>query len=392
MRSRFRFASAVQLLVLGAWTLVASGCGELTIRSWVKVITAESSGSAKVTLFGQPFTFAMSRIQGGFLSTVRIDTREILSGPLQGTIELEDARLAAQGAGTLGRVCTWLDPTGQSIGQVVLDLGGGPSQAGLIIDLKATSQMQKSLRLPDADLTQWALLPIDDGMSLDTLLAAQNSGVTDGLFASHTTFVGSTKLGTIPATFTLNIQVTNDAEPPMFDPDYVFFCGRSFDQQGGDLYYGLNSKSTYLRVESGDTAAPPLAISLADLYVRPGDTLRLAAVGTYSDVNVLKDGTETRLTGVFSSSNAVGPPGDRHRIPGAIDAGTNITTESYLECFLLFCSLKSSDIAEDFRIDPTVDVVVPENAQYLFVSPTPVGQWWKDDSGFAFGVSVDVNP
>ncbi|HXK22387.1 MAG TPA: hypothetical protein VMS55_06870 [Myxococcota bacterium] len=58
-----------------------------------------------------------------------------------------------------------------------------------------------------------------------------------------------------------------------------------------------SSKSTYLRVEQGDTAAAPLAISLAGIGAQPGDRLHLAPAGTDSDLNVLKDGTETRLIG-----------------------------------------------------------------------------------------------
>ena len=390
MRAGSPIGRSVRLGILGILGLAAVGCGELTIRSWVKVIKEQSSGSVKIVFFGQPLTLALSRVQGGFNSTVKIDTRKILEGPLMGSIELNDIRVAAQGQGALGKICTWGDPNGTSIGQVVLDLGGGPSQAGLIIDLKATSGLSKNLGLPDSDLVQFALLPIDEGFSLESLLAAQESGETDGLFASATTFTGSTKIGNIPATFNLDIKVTNDAEPPLFDPDLLAFCTPSFEQQGGELFYGLNSKSTYLRVENGDSAAAPLAISLDELGAQPGDTLHLEPAGTYSDLNVLKDGSDRRLTGVFSSSNTVGSPNERSRIAGAIDAGANVVTESYLECLFFFCTVRSSDIAQDFRIDPAIDVVVPAGAEYLFVSPTPTGQWWKDNSGFGFGVNVEV--
>ena len=386
-----RIRWCLQLCALALLGVGTTGCGELTIRSWVKIISAESSGSVQITFFGQKLNLALTRVQGGFDSTVKIDTREILNGPLQGSIELNDVRVAAQGQGSLGKVCTWKNPNSTSIGQVVLDLSGGPSQAGLIIGLKATSGMSKALNLPDSDLVQFALFPLDEGVSIDTLLAAQNSGVTDGLFASTTTFHGTTKIGNIPAEFNLNLKATNDAEPPLFDPDLLSFCGPSFDQQGTDLFYGLNSKSTYLRIEQGDEAAAPLAISLAEVGAHPGDTLHLAPAGTYSDLSVLKDGTETRLSGVFSSSNVIKASSERNRIPGAIDAGSNIITESYLDCILLLCVLHSSDIPQDFRIDPGVDVVVPAGAQYLFVAPTPSGQFWKDNSGFGFGVTVGVN-
>lgn len=385
-----RMRWCLQLCALALLGVGTTGCGELTIRSWVKIISAESSGSVQITFFGQKLNLALSRVQGGFDSTVKIDTREILNGPLQGTIELNDVRVAAQGQGSLGKLCTWKNPNSSSVGAVVLDLGGGPSQAGLIIGLKATSELSKALHLPDSDLVQFALFPLDEGVSIDTLLAAQQSGVTDGLFASTTTFHGSTKIGNIPADFNLNIKATNDSEPPIFDADLLSFCGPSFEQQGPGLFYGLNSKSTYLRVALGDQAAQPLAISLAEIGAQPGDTLHLEPAGTYSDLSVLKDGTETRLTGVFSSSNVVGPPSDRNRIPGAIDAGTNVTTQTYLDCILLLCALHPSDIPQDFRIDPAVDVVVPGGAQYLFVAPTPNSQRWGDNSGFGFGVNVEV--
>jgi hypothetical protein len=84
-------------------------------------------------------------------------------------------------------------------------------------------------------------------------------------------------------------------------------------------------------------------------------------------------------------------PGERHRVSGAIDAGANVRTNAYLECFLIFCTTVASDIAQDFRVDPSVDVVVPAGAEYLFLSPTPASQKWADNSGFGFGVNIEVN-
>lgn len=230
----------------------------------------------------------------------------------------------------------------------------------------------------------------------DSLLAATESGSVDGLFAAQTSFTGASSLGGIPATFDLDLSVTNGAEPPLFDADHLAFCGGYFDEQGSDVFYGLNSKSTYLRTRSGDTTADPLAIPLADVGAAPGDVLRLTAVGTYSDETLLRDGTETRSTGLLSASDVLGPAGDRDRVVDAIDAGTNIGTGYYVECFFIFCSLRKTDVAEDFRVDPTVDVVVPAGAQYLFVAPTPWSQEWSDNSGsgsgFGFGVEIEVNP
>jgi hypothetical protein len=383
-----------RLLALGLLCFGSTGCGVYTIRTWINVIEEESTGSVDLVFFGQPATLALSRLQGGLQGLVQIDTRELLEQPLEGNFFFEDVRIAAQGQGALGKVCTWLNPSVLSGGVVQINLlggGSGNNQASVIMNLRATSQLQQGLGLGVASLVQGAQLPIGEGLSLQTFLDAQTSGDTSGLFASSAQFSGSTKLGGIPATFNLNLELTNGPMPPEIDADHRFFCNRYFFEQGADFFYGMNSKSTYLRAESGDTTAPPLAIPLAALGATPGWTLRLKHVGTYSDLSLLEDGTETRATAVFSSSDEVLDDGERYRIPGAIEAGApNVNTGSYFECFLIFCSFQSSDIPEDFRIDPTIDVVVPEGAQYLFVSPTPSGQWWEDNSGFAFGVSVEV--
>jgi hypothetical protein len=54
--------------------------------------------------------------------------------------------------------------------------------------------------------------------------------------------------------------------------------------------------------------------------------------------------------------------------------------------------LPATDIPEDFNIDPEVDVVVPEGAEYLIVAPIVADLHWKDNSGLAFGVDIEVNP
>jgi hypothetical protein len=39
-----------------------------------------------------------------------------------------------------------------------------------------------------------------------------------------------------------------------------------------------------------------------------------------------------------------------------------------------------------------VNVTVPSGANFLIVAPLAPSQKWDDDSGFGFGVSVEVNP
>jgi hypothetical protein len=381
----------MRVLLAAILALGSLGCGELTIRTWVTVIEEESDGTVEISgIVPVPVEYPLGRIQGGFLSTVKVDTRDILE-PLQGTIEIEDLRIAAiDELLILGDVCAWGDPNGESGGTVVLDLQGGPSSVDIDLALRATTWLTNLIGVPVASITAPASIALGDGFNLETLLAAQASGSADGLFATRASFSGETAIGGLGAVFNLDLALTNVSEPPAFTD--LGFCGPFFDEQGTDLFYGLNSKSTYLRLDAKDTAAAPLAISLAEIGAAPGDTLQLSAVGTYSDQNLLSDGTDRKLSGVFSSSDTVLAPSQRARIPGAIDAGSDVGTKAYFECFLIFCSQKPSDIAQDFRIDPSVNVVVPPGAQFLFVSPLAPSQKWGDNSGFGFGVDVLVNP
>src|SRR4030095_1419962 len=93
--------------------------------------------------------------------------------------------------------------------------------------------------------------------------------------------------------------------------------GKYFNQQGRDIAYVLNSKSSYLRANPPDAPKDPLVIPLADLGAYPGNRLRLTRFGTFSDLTELKDGTQATVTGVFSSSSTVLPADRQTRIPRA---------------------------------------------------------------------------
>jgi hypothetical protein len=380
-----------RVLLAGGLTLSTLGCGELTIRTWVTVVSEDSDGSLWLAgLVAQPVEYPLGRIEGGFQSTLVVNTTNLLE-PLRGTVEVTDMRVAAiDELLILGDVCTWADPNGSSGGTVVLDLQGGPSTVDIELDLRGQTWLTDLIGVPVADFLVPASIVLGDGFNLGTLLAAQESGSADGLFTTQAAFQGDMQIGALTATFDLDLALTNGNEPPTFTD--LAFCGPFFDEQGTDLFYGLNSKSTYLRAEASDSPAAPLAISLAEIGAMPGDTLRLSTVGTYNDANELRDGSDRKLSGVFSQSNTVLAASQRARIPGAIDAGADIGTKTYLECFLIFCTQKPSDIAQDFRIDPQVNVVVPAGAQYLFVAPLTPSQKWGDNSGFGFGVNVLVNP
>jgi hypothetical protein len=303
-------------------------------------------------------------------------------------MRIEDVRLAAQTAG-FGKLCTWGNPAAPSEGTLELNLVSGTGTADLALDILAVTSISSGL--PPANLVQDVTFELN-GLTLQSLLDAAIDGAADGLFATNAAFEGESEILGVPVLFSLDLVVGNGAKPPVFSGDHLAFCNRFFEQQGQQLFHGLNSKSSYLQAQKGDTPQPPIVIALADIGAKPGDLLRLERVGTYSDETLLKDGNDTSLTGVFSTTNVVAAPNVKNRVPGAIDAGPDVNT-GYLKCLIFpLCVFQSTNIPQDFRIAGTLDVTVPPGAAYLIVAPLPPAYTWGDDSGFGFGVDVTVNP
>jgi hypothetical protein len=375
-----------------AFALSTTACGQMTIRTWVQVIEAESSGSVLVAPFN-PEPYPVTRIQGGFFSVVRLDTSQ-LPAPLHGTMTLEDIRIAGYAGEMLQGLCSWGDPAGASGGTVVIDLfGGGGSSADLTLDLLTTTRFSENTSVPPSAIHQPVHIDLGSGLSLGSFADAAVTGSIDGLFATRTEFTGNAELLGIPVTFHLDLSVTNKATPPTISADQLELCGKYFNQQGRDIAYVLNSKSSYLRALPPDAPKDPLVIPIADLGAYPGDRLRLTRFGTFSDLTELKDGTSATVTGVFSSSSTVLPADRQTRIPGARDAGPDFSTAPYWQCLIWpLCLPLATDIPQDFRIDPSVTVTIPSGAAFLIVAPLPPSYLWNDDSGFGFGVSVEVNP
>jgi hypothetical protein len=378
----------IALAILLTASLLSTACGQLTIRTWVKVIEEQSSGSVVVA----GTEFPLERVEGGFLAVARLDTRNLLA-PLPGTIRLDDVRIAADEPQVLQEVCTWGNPAIPSTGTVVVDILGGPSSASLTLNLLATTRLSTNINFPPVSLSQPATFALGSGLTLDRLLAAQLSGSADGLFNTEASFVGDSMVGTIPVQFQLDIQVTNDGTPPAFSPDLLAFCATFFETQGRELFWSVNSKSSYLLTANLDDTKPPLVIELADVGAAPGDVLRLVRVGTFAPTSTLKDGTLTALAGVFSSNATVLGMHERVRVPGAIDAGTDVTTGIVIHCeIIVVCLPTSTNIAQDFLIDPNVTVTVPPGATHLMAAPLSPGLLYRDNSGFGFGLTVEVLP
>jgi hypothetical protein len=379
----------LQRLALAGTALMAlttlTACGDLTIRTWVKVIENDSTGSVRFDIPSQPPPLVLERIQGGFLANIVMDTTTI-PAPIEGTLTIEEIRIAAAQNGPLQYICAWANPTVPSTGTVFLDILGGQGSTHVNTNLRTTVGFGGGGVITEvATATDLNL----EGDLLTKFLGAADTGTADGLFETRAPFQGTSSLGGIPVIFDLDLGVTNDTTPPVFDEDHAYNCTFYWEEQGTSLYYGVNPKSSYLRAWPGDNPRAPLAISLTELGVAPGEVLPLDTVGAFAELLELQDGGKTGMTAVFSSTNQILGTDKQKRIPGAIDAGSDINTGGFLKCFLIFCSFQSSDITQDFRVDPGVDVVVPAGANYLFVAPLPASRKWGDNSGFGFGVDAD---
>jgi hypothetical protein len=373
MRNLSRLRSIAALLIGGVFTVAMSGCGILSIESWVVIDTAKSSGS--VSINGGPAQ-ALTDLQGGFLGLIQVDTRA-LPGPLSGPISVEDVRIAT--GGPFGTVCISADATKPSTGTVSLNVLGGTGSATLDLNLIASALGQQ------AKISQAANLNLS-GVSLTTLLNASKTGSAAGLFDTTANFSSSTTILGLPVMFDLSLTVTNQETLPPLDATAAS-CANQFATNGlaSGLFYGLNSKSSYLIASNGDTPQAPLVISLSDVGAVPGDRLELTRIGTFADQLLLKDGTLTQVSGLFSSSNTVLGTNVQNRIPGAIQSSAPaFVTPPIFKGFFV----QKTDIPQDFLIDPSIQVVVPNGAAFLIVAPFSPDLVWGNDSGFGLGVAV----
>lgn len=127
----------------------------------------------------------------------------------------------------------------------------------------------------------------------------------------------------------------------------------------------LDPKAGFLRTENDPGATLASAIQLSALGISPGDQVRLEGVGSYDRGGGF--GEFFDLIGVFSSSNTLLPGNLLNRVPGAIDAGTDVPT--------LPTNFGGSptDIPEDFWISEFDgsfrggEITIPGGALFLFV-------------------------
>jgi hypothetical protein len=131
----------------------------------------------------------------------------------------------------------------------------------------------------------------------------------------------------------------------------------------------LDPTGTFLRTIRDD-ATNPAIVSLADFGISPGDEITLNVVGGWTNGRGIE---KTDTIAVFSSSaEFVDDSAVRNRVPDAIDAGPDIQTRP------TFRNQEPTDIPEDFAVDGSVTIIVPDSASHLFLAAR--ANFYRDNS------------
>ncbi len=380
-------ALALTLLLCGT----GLGCGEMTIRTWVRVLEDESGGWVDVN--GE--VFDVERLQGGFLTETKLNTLQVL-GTMEGTIELLDVRMAGEVEGIIGKLCTWGNHPGESTGTLRMNLLQRTLETDLYLDALATTELSEAFGLPPISFAQPIDFDLGANFELDTFVNAFLEGSTEGLFETTSQIASEMEIIGIPAVFNLETAVTSGPHPPVFDEDLLDYCGELFAQQrfGDAAYYAINPKSSYMRHLNNDRPKDPLFISLDEVGAAPGDMLRLRTHGVYSILLLAKDGIDTRLGGVFSRNEDLLDSSHLGRLPGVVGS-TAPPMNTWLSIFCAFSTCNDfggDDIPQDFQINPERTVRVPPGARYLVVAPVDGWRSYHENTGLGFGLTVEVNP
>ncbi len=160
------------------------------------------------------------------------------------------------------------------------------------------------------------------------------------------------------------------------------------------LTISIDPLNTYLFTNndpwSGNGSVPgTIPIVLSELGIGGGDLIQLERLGDWYDGHAGYGGDVSsmdvvrEMIGVFSSGSTLLAPNLFSRVPGALDAGVDITTWN-----TLFGNM-ATDIGEDFGID-NIFVQVPVGATHLFVAAHDI--YYSDNSDPDGDFAVRITP
>ena len=122
----------------------------------------------------------------------------------------------------------------------------------------------------------------------------------------------------------------------------------------------MNPHYAFHYIDPGDAAMPDVPIDLAANGLAPGYTIKIEPLGDFD--NGPNGDTFSAFMVVFGGSATLLGPTLLHRVPDAIDCGTDYVTHTSCPSGYL------TDIPEDFTVDPGgATVQIPMGATHLFV-------------------------
>ena len=197
-------------------------------------------------------------------------------------------------------------------------------------------------------------------------------------------YSGFTRQQLLPRTYAYPVQAVDPDGDPLSYSLSTQPAGMTIDPVSGLISWPalassagtiqIDPRSTYLHTSGDANSRSSVPIELANFGIRGGDYVRLEELGDFAGTSTAADQSRNML-GVFSSSSMLLASSLRHRVPGAINAGTDTPSAA------TFIGTEPTDIPEDFRIN-TADiegtvVQVPDLAKYLFVGPPD--SFWGDN-------------
>jgi hypothetical protein len=159
----------------------------------------------------------------------------------------------------------------------------------------------------------------------------------------------------------------------------------------------VSVKATFLHAGAGDAPAPPRVVDLSAASYKPGDTLRISykvapsGFSYFGCQGPFERTEDVRLLGVFSSSSALLASSESARVPGAIDAGEDISVEP------TWPNNEPVDIPQDFRVTPPrvtppseFLIKIPPSATHLFLGIAD--SYYFDNCGTGADFVIETAP
>lgn len=144
----------------------------------------------------------------------------------------------------------------------------------------------------------------------------------------------------------------------------------------------IDPVGTFYQTLPNDAPHSPLILDLASLGIAPGMTISLREFGNFSYDNVHPAAdVSSKMTGIFSTNNALLGSSVLNRVPGAIQ-----TTLPQIDFFWTFFVQQAFEIPDA----SSLNAVVPSGARYLFICAPDA--YWSDNTSHGFGIEIAIVP